>query len=104
MERRSNWKLRLVGLGILVALIFIVWSFSNRNGGYVDVVNFSDMEYERPDAAALYEKMDEALRRAEKGSFSGARKAMADVYREYAHILTMDTLADIRYSIVVTDE
>lgn len=104
MERRSNWKLRLVGLGILVALIFIVWSFSNRNGGYVDVVNFSDMEYERPDAAALYEKMDEALRRAEKGSFSGARKAMADVYREYAHILTMDTLADIRYSLDVTDE
>ena len=83
-----------------------------QNGGYrdylgdlpVDMVRFSDMEYARPDVEKMYAQFDALIARAEKDE--PAAELLPDyyaVYDEYISFYTMDTLANVRYSIDTTD-
>ena len=83
-----------------------------RNGGMrdyledlpVDMVDFSEMEYARPDVAAMYRDFDALIEAA--GTTDRAEELLEAYYKlydRYVDFYTMDTLANVRYSLKTTD-
>ncbi len=83
-----------------------------QNGGQKDylpdekleLVSFSRMEYQRPDTEALYREFDALIERA--ADSDDADRLLEDYYRlydSYISFYSMDTLANIRYSLNTLD-
>ena len=83
-----------------------------RNGGMrdyledlpVDMVDFSEMEYARPDVAAMYRDFNALIEAA--GTTDRAEELLEAYYKlydRYVDFYTMDTLANVRYSLKTTD-
>ena len=72
--------------------------------GYVDMVNFSDMAYERPDTQALIDEFKALADMAEAGEDADAiLERYYTTYDAYLNFITMDTLAYIRYTFNTND-
>lgn len=70
----------------------------------VDMVRFSDMTYVHPDVEAMYAAFDDLISQAEQGL--GAEQLLEGFYRiydRYIDFYSMDSLANIRYSLNTTD-
>ena len=72
--------------------------------GTVPVVRFEDMEYTRPDLGAFLEHQAQCVGLAQAGEdFEALEENVWLLYDEYYHFSTMYALADIHYSLDLTD-
>lgn len=72
--------------------------------GQVALVPFSEMEYVRPDVESLYADFDALTERATSGKDAEALlHDYYELYERYTSFYSMDTLANIRYSLNTTD-
>ena len=72
--------------------------------GYVDMVPFDEMPYERPDVDALCAEFEALTEMAERGEDAEAiLQAYYTANDHYLHFYTMDSLAYIRYTLNTND-
>ena len=70
----------------------------------LEMVPFSEMEYRRPDVEALYADFDGLIEAAkESGDAEALLEAFYGLYTRYMSFYSMDTLANVRYSLDTTD-
>ena len=70
----------------------------------VDMVKFSEMEYVRPDVETLFSDFDQLAEQAKTSKDADALlEGYYDLYDRYISFYSMDSLANIRYSLNTTD-
>lgn len=104
----KHWKIRL--LAVFVALCLLLSGCNIRIPSYLRgllsefvPVNFSDMEYTRPDMDALSEALEEAMTAAEQSSFRTLERALLKYSLLFREFSTNYALANIYYSTDMTD-
>ena len=98
-------RVRLLALLLAVLMLLSGCSLLSVNrDGYVDMVPFDEMRYERPDLDAILADADELIASLERGmKLREATDALDALFLEFYHIRTMETLATIRSDSDVTD-
>ena len=68
------------------------------------MVRFSEMEYRRPDVEQLYADFDALIQEAKQsGDAASLLEDYYELYSRYISFYSMDTLANIRYSLNTAD-
>ena len=98
-------RVRLLALLLAVLMLLSGCSLLSVNrDGYVDMVPFDEMRYERPDLDAILADADELIASLERGmKLREATDALDALFLEFYHMRTMETLATIRSDSDVTD-
>ena len=95
---------RMLALALVFALLLCGCGGATNALGFHAVVAFEDMEYVRPDMAALEELLAECEALAEEGTDIGAlEEAIWGLYDAYDDFYTNFYLADIHYNADMTD-
>ena len=72
--------------------------------GALEMVRFSEMEYRRPDVEQLYADFDALIQEAKQsGDAASLLEDYYELYSRYISFYSMDTLANIRYSLNTAD-
>lgn len=72
--------------------------------GALEMVRFSEMEYRRPDVEQLYADFDALIQEAKQsGDAASLLDDYYELYSRYISFYSMDTLANIRYSLNTAD-